>query len=117
VLVWAGANLAIGYLLSFPLLTAVLLGRFVQARAGGGTVAPFHGAEATAAVAVVVVVGVPLALAAVLVNRAVRRRPALRRWPVALFWPVTAALLLGPFAWCYLAEPTVPQMLGKGLLW
>jgi hypothetical protein len=117
VLAWFGGNLVLGYLLSFPLITVILLGDYFRARVWHTTVAPFHGAEAQMGVLFVVAVGGPLGTAAILLNRAVRRRLVLRRWTAPVFSPFTAVILMSPFAAFYIAEPTVPQMLGKGLLW
>lgn len=88
---WVAANAVLGYLLVFPALTVVLLWRFVRSRVWHGTVAPFHGAEASAAALVIVVVGTPLVVLTVWANRRLRRRPELRRRPWAVCWPVTAA--------------------------
>jgi len=73
--------------------------------------------EVMASVLILVVVAGPLVLAAVLVNRAVRRRLALRGPWAAALWSAAAAILLAPMAVFYLGELTVSQMLGKGLLW
>lgn len=114
---WGAVNAALGYLLTFPLLLLVLLGRFARARVWHDVVAPFHGAEASGAAVGVLVAGVPLGLLAAWANRRLRRRPRLGAWPPAVYWPLTAAVLAAPSAVAYVAEPTVPQLLGKGLFW
>lgn len=113
--VWAVANLALGYLATFPLLFAVLLGQYLRAEAGGET-PPFQAAEATASAGAVVVLGVPLVVVSVVANRWLRRR--LPRWPALGFWAVTVAVQLAPFTWFMLGtDRGFPALLGRGLLW
>lgn len=116
-LTWLLANLLLGYLAAFPLLSAVVLTYYLRAKVWGTVSAPYHAAEAEAGAAVAVLGGGLLITAAVLVNRALRHRLELRGWPAITFWPVTATILLTPFLYFWLAELTVPEMLGKGLLW
>jgi hypothetical protein len=115
-LTWLLANLVLGYLTAFPLLSAVVFTYYVRAKVWGTVSAPYHQAEAEAGAAVAVLGGGLLITAAVLVNRALRRRLDLRGRPAFAFWTVTAAVLLTPFLCFWLNELTVPEMLGKGLL-
>jgi hypothetical protein len=115
---WAASNLALGYLATAPLITAVVLSYYIRARVWGTVAAPYHGAEAEASVAVIVVLGTVLAAVTVAANRALRRQPGLATWPAAGFWLATIAVQLIPFAWFMLAtDRTIPALLGRGLLW
>ena len=117
-LTWAAANLALGYCAVFPLVSAVLFGSYVRAEAWGSLAGADHDPEPGIALGFFVTAGVPLAAAAVVANRALRRRLRLRGWPATAFWAATVAILLTPFAlWTRNPDLTVPQMLGKGLLW
>ena len=113
---WASVNLVLGYLATFPLLFAVLLGQYLRAELGGEVPAPFHAAEATASAGAVVVLGVPLAAVSVTVNRWLRGH--LPRWRGLWFWAATLALQLAPFTWFMLAtDRSFPVLLGRGLVW
>lgn len=94
---WVAYNLALGYFIAYPLTVAVVLSYYVRAKVWGTVAAPFHAAEATAAVAVMVVMGGTLIVTSVLVNRALRRR--LRALPALGFWPAAVAIQLAPFTW------------------
>ena len=83
----------------------------------GQRLPPYHQAEAEAGAAVAVLGGGLLITAAVLANRALQRRLELRGRPAFAYWAATAAVLLTPFLYFWLGELTVPEMLGKGLLW
>jgi uncharacterized membrane protein YhaH (DUF805 family) len=113
--VWLAGNLALGYGLAFPLTSAVVFGYYVRAHLWGDVPAPYHSAEAQIGAAFALVGVAVLGVVAVLVNRRLRRRPP--GWPAVLFWPATVILLITPCLLFTLNESTVPQMLGKGLLW
>lgn len=116
-LTWVLANAVLGYLATFPLLMVVVFGYFVRAELWGTVSSPFRAGEADVAVLTILVTGIPVAVAAVLVNRALRRRLDLRGWATLGFWVLTAAVLLAPFAVSALSGTTVNQLLGKGLFW
>lgn len=111
---WVAVNLALGYCLSFPLISAFVFGYYVRAKVWGDVSAPYGSAEAQISVAFAVVGGGVLVTVAVLVDRRSRRT---LRWPAIVFWPATTVLLVTPCLLFVLNELTVPQMLGKGLLW
>jgi hypothetical protein len=111
---WVAVNLALGYGLAFPLISAVVFSYYVRAKVWGDVSAPYGRAEAQVSVAFAVVGTGVLMTVAVLVDRRLRRR---LRWPAVVFWPATAVLLVSPCLLFVLNELTVPQMLGKGLLW
>ncbi|HEX6352912.1 hypothetical protein [Actinophytocola sp.] len=111
---WVAANLALGYVLAFPLTSAVVFGYYVRAKVWGDVSAPYGSAEAQVGAAFAVVgVGVLVAVA-LLVDRRLRKTI---RWPAIVFWPATVAVLTTPCTLFLLNNSTVPQMLGKGLLW
>lgn len=116
-LVWLLANLGLGYLLAFPLLSAVVFSYYVRAELWGTVSAPYHDAEAQAGVLFAVIGGGLVITVAVLVNRSLRRRLELRGWLAAGFWVATSAILVAPFLYFWQAELTIPEMFGVGLLW
>ncbi|HET9140348.1 hypothetical protein [Actinophytocola sp.] len=116
-LAWLLTNLAIGYLLAFPLLLVVVYSYYVRATVWGTVSSPFRDGEADVGVFVILITAVPLAVAAVAVNRLLRRRWGLTGRAAAAFWTGTVLLLFGPFTAFALSDLTVPQMLGRGLLW
>jgi hypothetical protein len=116
-LTWLLANLTIGYLASFPLLMVVVFGYYVRAKVWGTVASPFRDGEADVGVLVILGTATPLAFAAVAVNRLLRRRWGLAGRAAVAFWAITALVLLAPFTVFALSDLTVPQMLGRGLLW
>lgn len=96
-LAWAVANLALGGLAAIPLLTIVMFGYYLRAKLWGTVASPFRDGEVTAPILLIVVLGVPVAVGAVLVNRALRRRLGVRGRAALAFWAATAAVLLAPF--------------------
>ncbi|TCO62901.1 hypothetical protein [Actinocrispum wychmicini] len=116
-LIWAVANLAIGYLASFPLLTAVTFSYYLRAKLWGTVSSPFRDGEADVPLLVILVAGIPLTIVAILVNRSVRRRSGLRGWRALGFWAATVVVLLAPFTYFVLGGLTVSEMFGRGLLW
>jgi hypothetical protein len=96
-LTWTAANLALGCLAAIPLLTIVVFSYYVRAKLWGTVASPIRDGEAAVPVLLIVGVGAPVTVAAVLVNRALRRRLGARRWAALVFWAATAAVLLAPF--------------------
>ncbi|HYQ62614.1 hypothetical protein [Actinophytocola sp.] len=111
---WAVTNLLLGYALAFPVTSAVAFSYYVRAKVWGTVASPYGGAEAQISIAFVLVGGGVLVALAVLMNRRYRRT---MRWPAFMYWLATVVLLVAPSLLFVLNESTVPQMLGKGLLW
>jgi hypothetical protein len=116
-LAWFAANVVIGYILSFPLLTIVIFTYYIRAKLWGTVSSPFRDGEADVPFYFIIVTGLPLTVIAILANRALRRRLDLHGWQTAAFWVVTIAVVLAPATFFALGELTVPQMFGKGLFW
>jgi hypothetical protein len=96
----------------------VALSYYVRARVWGTVAAPYHEAEAVAAVAVIVLLGAAAVTGTAALNRPLRRHGPLESWPAGPFWAATIVVQLVPFAWFMLAtDRTFPVLLGKGLLW
>ena len=101
---WALANLVLGYVASFPLFAAVLLGLHVRAWLWSSAASPLDDDEVVPAVYFLAITGIPVLVAAVLVNDAVRRRLGPRGWFAVGFWMVTSAFLLVPGTFFLLTE-------------
>lgn len=110
---WVAVNLILGYVLAFPLTSAVVFGYYVRAKTWGDVSAPYGGQEAQIGAAFALVGGGALLAVAVLANRRLRTP----RWPAVVYWLATAVLLGTPCLLFVLNDLTVPQMLGKGLVW
>lgn len=92
-LAWAATNLALGYCATFPLVSALSFAFYVRAQVWGILASADHDPEPGIALGFFVTVGVPLAVAAVVVNRTLSRRLGLRGWCAAAFSTVIAARL------------------------
>jgi hypothetical protein len=116
-LTWLLANLAIGYFAAVPLLMVVVFGYYVRAKVWGTVASPFSDGEADVGVLAILVPAVPLAFAAVVVNRLLCRRLGLTGRAAVAFWTGTVLVLLAPFTVFALSDLTIPQMFGRGLFW
>lgn len=113
---WAATNLALGYLATFPLVTAVVFSYYLRAKIWGTVPAPYHRLEAEVSAVVIVGLGGLLVVASSAINRSLRRK--LSGWPALGFWSATVAVQLVPFTWFMLAtDRTFPALLGRGWCW
>ncbi len=119
---WSGGNLAMGYLLVWPVIEVINLSYYARATLWNEIVPPYGGLEAFLSAVFVVVVGGGLTTAAAFFNRRQWRRftacagPA----PVAItaFLLATIVVLALPSLWfAFATDRTIPALLGRGLLW
>ncbi|GLW91606.1 hypothetical protein [Actinokineospora globicatena] len=92
---WAVGNAVLAFLAIIPLVTAFVLTYYVRAKVWGTVSAPFHEAEASVSVVIILVSGAAVGFGFVWLNRIARRRLGLHG---ALLWLVAITALLAPSA-------------------
>ncbi|WP_432944220.1 hypothetical protein ACQPXM_02295 [Kribbella sp. CA-253562] len=116
---WLVVNAVLSYLLLYPLGLGELAIRHLLARALDAPWSPFEGDPGALQASLIgfVLMGCPLLVVAILVNRARSTAQWSAGLPRVLFWAITAAVLVMPLVVSELIDVTIPQMLGKGVLW
>jgi uncharacterized paraquat-inducible protein A len=113
-----GANVALGWMLFFPLLVMHMLVYHLAAKILDAPWSPLDGDEDVLPnLAFALSAGVPIAILAFVVNAAIRRRLRLTGWQAGLFWTAAVVVLVAPLLAVDRGWVSVRTMVGKGLVW